>query len=146
MDYQRVGMKQKLNLNSHMSYDSKDDRVRSPNTNARTNCSSGAPQASNKDRKPGQQFFYIRKQNKSTTTAMRRSLHAARKNQAQELDKREVATAGSIDLKIKRDLFAKDIAYEGLSDTNLTKLSDREQQAKTIMLPEHDNAFRKTLE
>ena len=77
---------------------------------------------------------------------MRRSLHAARKNQAQELDKREVATAASIDLKIKQDLFAKDIAYEGLSDTNLTKLTDREQQARTIMLPEHDKAFRKTLE
>ena len=77
---------------------------------------------------------------------MRRSLNAARKNQAQELDKREVATAASIDLKIKQDLFAKDIAYEGLSDTNLTKLTDREQQARTIMLPEHDKAFRKTLE
>ena len=63
----------------------------------------------------------------------------------QELDKREVATAASIDLKIKQDLFAKDIAYDGLSDSNLNKLTDREQ-AKTIMLTEHDKAFRKTLE
>ena len=42
-------------------------------------------------------------------------------------------------------MFAKDIAYDGMSNTNLSKLSEREQ-SKTIMLPDNDKAFRKTLE
>lgn len=39
-------------------------------------------------------------------------------------------------MKMKQDLFAKDIAYEGHSDNHLSKLSEREKstKAKTINL------------
>ena len=73
--------------------------------------------------------------------SLRRSQQSSEKKQTKE----NAATAASIDLQIKQDLFAKDIAYEGMSNSNLTKLSEREN-AKTIMLPDHDRAFRKTLE
>ena len=45
-------MKQKL-LNANMSVDSKDVRLQSPDTNQRTNGSTGAPQASYQDRRGG---------------------------------------------------------------------------------------------
>ena len=52
---------------------------------------------------------------------MRRSLQANPEKPGSSLrapgEKRDIATAGAIDLKIKRDLFAKDIAYEGHSET-----------------------------
>ena len=73
MDYQGIGMKLKVNYNGHMSVDSKEERARSPMTNARTNCSTGAPHASYNDKRGGTQFFYRRKPNRATVS-IRRSM------------------------------------------------------------------------
>ena len=56
-------------------------------------------------------------------------------------------------MTIKRDLFAKDIAYDGHSESHLGKLSEREKstKAKTMhlaaeVISEDDETYRKTLE
>ena len=46
----------------------------------------------------------------------------------ERIERRDIATAGAVDLKIKQDLFAKDIAYEGTSKTHLSQQSEREKE------------------
>ena len=65
-------------------------------------------------------------------------------------EKRDIATAGAVDLKIKQDLFAKDIAYDGKSETINSKLSERDKGtlSKTLThgAEDEDDKYRKTLE
>ena len=88
---------------------------------------------------------------------MRRSLQTNQQKAHSSLrtpgEKRDIATAGAIDVNIKQDLFAKDIAYEGHSESHLGKLSEREKsnKARTMQLAaevisENDENYRKTLE
>ena len=155
MEYQGIELKPKAtNVNNYMS-DSKEDRVGSPDTNAKTNCSSGPARLSYEGRVKQKQFSIRRP--KKTAESMRRSLQAnhqkAHSSLRQPAERRDIATAGAIDLNIKRDLFAKDIAYEGHSENLLGKLSEREKstKAKTMhlapeVISEDDETYRKTLE
>ena len=134
--------------------DGKEERVGSPDTNAKTNCSSGAGARISYEGRKKQQQFFIRRP-KKTAESMRRSMQTNDKQAHSSLrpagEKRDIATAGAIDLKIKQDLFAKDIAYEGHSETQLVgKLSEREK-ARTMQLAaevisENDESYRRTLE
>ena len=72
------------------------------------------------------------------------------------IETRDIATAqtaGAVDLKIKQDLFAKDIAYDGQSKTHLSQQSDRDKNINLTLhnttegvMSAKDNNYRQTLE
>ena len=78
-------------------------------------------------------------------------------NVGDAIERRDIATAqtaGAVDLKIKQDLFAKDIAYDGHSKTHLSQASDRDKNINCQALAEttegvtsaKEKDYRKTLE
>ena len=115
MDYQGIELREKRFFSTNQTTDDeKDERTKSPNTNARTNCSTN--RVSYEARAKQKSFILRRPQN--TASSMRRShdinpektysnLHVR-----DSIERRDIATAqtaGAVDLKIKQDLFAKDI-------------------------------------